>query len=173
MKLLKKTGRSMAVPVMLSVILLGACSEEETPKEETPKEGTVQEDTVQEETPKESIATGEQLANIINYELSTRTLTLDEVEWIEESDTDRIKELELDVEKDLPTGFVVYNETNEEASIKLAEDAEIYLVNQENPSEPREVDDKEFISYLVGVKGPYTITVEDDEVVKVEEKYMP
>lgn len=154
MKFLKKKGRSMAILAMLSVILLGACSEEETPKEEISQNG-------------------EKLANIINYELSTRTLTLDEVEWIEESDTDRIKELELDVEKDLPTGFVVYNETNEELSIQLAEDAELFLVNQENPSEPRAVDEKEFISYLLGVKGPYSITVEDEEVVKIEEKYMP
>ncbi|QUG42902.1 hypothetical protein KD050_06550 [Psychrobacillus sp. INOP01] len=153
MKLFKKTGRSMAVLVMLSVILLGACSEETTPKETT--------------------STGEQLAKIINYELSTRTLTLDEVEWIEESDTDRIKELGLDVEKDLPTGFVIYNETNEESSIKLAEDAEFLLVNQENPSEPRAVDEKEFISYLLAVKGPYYVTVKDEVVVKIEEKYVP
>ena len=153
MNLLKKTGRSMAILGMLSVILLGACSEEESPKK--------------------GAAKGEQLVNITNYELSSRTLTLDEVEWIEESDTDRIKELGLDVEKDLPTGFVVYNETIEKSSIKLAEDAEIFLVNQENPSEPRAVDEKEFISYLVAVKGPYYVTVEDDEVVKVEEKYMP
>lgn len=143
----------MAILTMLSVILLGACSEETT---------------------KEAISIdGEKLANIINYELSTRTLTLDEVEWIEESDTDRIKELELDVEKDLPTGFVIYNETNEESSKKLTEDAELFLVNQENPSEPRAVDEKEFISYFLGVKGPYSITVEDEEVVRIEEKYMP
>lgn len=153
MNFFKKKGRSMAVLIMLSIILLGACSEEETPKDvENPEK---------------------QLAIIKNFELSTRDLVIDEVEWLEESDTDRIKELGLDVEKDLPTGFVIYNETNEESSMKLAEDAEFFLVNQENPSEPKAVDEKEFISYLLGVKGPYNITVEDDVVVKIEEKYMP
>ena len=52
---------------------------------------------------KNAISAGEKLVNIMNYELSTKVLTLDEVEWIDESDTDRIKELGLDVEKDLPT----------------------------------------------------------------------
>lgn len=153
MNLFKKSGWSMVVLVLLGIILLGACSEEETQKvAETP---------------------GEQLVIIKNYELSTRNLALDEVEWIEESDTDRIEELKLDAEKDLPTGFVIYNETKEEVSMKLAEDAEFLLVNQENPSEPRAVDEKEFISYLLAVKGPYYVTVEDEEVVKIEEKYMP
>lgn len=161
MKLLKKT--SMAILVMLTVIVLSACAEKETPKEATPKE---------------SMSAGEKLVNIMNYELSTKVLTLDEIEWIDESDTDRIKELGLDVEKDLPTsfavtGFAIYNETMEEVSIKLADDAELFLVNQENPSEPRAVDEKEFITYLLGVKGPYSVTVKDDEVVRVEEKYMP
>ncbi|WP_411747620.1 hypothetical protein [Psychrobacillus psychrotolerans] len=161
MKLLKKT--SMAILVMLTVIVMSACAEKETPKEATPKE---------------SMSAGEKLVNIMNYELSTKLLTLDEVEWIDESDTDRIKELGLDVEKDLPTsfavtGFAIYNETMEEVSIKLADDAELFLVNQENPLEPRPVDEKEFITYLLGVKGPYNVTVKDDEVVRVEEKYMP
>ena len=161
MKLLKKT--SMAILVMLTVIVLSACAEKETPKEATPKE---------------SMSAGEKFVNIMNYELSTKLLTLDEVEWIDESDTDRIKELGLDVEKDLPTsfavnGFAIYNETMEEVSIKLADDAELFLVNQENPLEPRAVDEKEFITYLLGVKGPYNVTVKDDEVVRVEEKYMP
>lgn len=158
MKLLKKTGSSMAVLVMLSVIVLSACAEKETPKEATPKD---------------AISAGEKLVNIMNYELSTKVLTLDEVEWIDESDTDRIKELGLDVEKDLPTGFAIYNETIEEVSIKLSDDAELFLVNQENPLEPRAVDEKEFITYLLGVKGPYNVTVKGDEVVRVEEKYMP
>ena len=143
----------MAILVMGSIILLGACSKEETSKEE--------------ETP------GKQLAIIKNYELPTRNLVLDEVEWIEESDTDRIKELGLDVEKDLPTGFVIYNEIKEEVAMNLAEDAEFFLINQEDPSEQRAVDEKEFTSYLLGVKGPYYVTGEDDVIVKVEEKYMP
>ncbi|MGB2872587.1 hypothetical protein [Psychrobacillus psychrotolerans] len=163
MKLLKKTGSSMAVLVMLSVIVLSACAEKETPKEEVSSDAT----------PKDAISAGEKLVNIMNYELSTKVLTLDEVEWIDESDTDRIKELGLDVEKDLPTGFAIYNETIEEVSIKLSDDAELFLVNQENPLEPRAVDEKEFITYLLGVKGPYNVTVKDDEVVRVEEKYMP
>ena len=60
MNLFIKSGWSMAILIMGSIILLGACSEEETPKEE--------------ETP------GEQLAIIKNYELPTRNLVLDEVE---------------------------------------------------------------------------------------------
>jgi len=172
MKLLKKTGWIMAILVMLSMIVLGACSEKETPKEETSTE------TETEAAPKEAMTNGEKLVDIMNYELSTKTLTLDEIEWIDESDTDRIKELGLDVEKDLPasfavTGFAIYNETTEKVSIKLADDAELFLVNQENPLEPRAVDEKEFITYLLGVKGPYNVTVKGDEVVRVEEKYMP
>ncbi len=146
---------SMLLIALIGVlVLLSACNEEN--KDEETKE-----------------ATSDKLAYIVDFELSTKSLIIDEVEWIEESDKERIKELGLDVEKDLPTGFMIYDETQKAESIKLAENAEFFLVNHENIAKPKQVEEKEFISYLAVGKGPYDLTIEDGQVVKVSEKYTP
>ena len=137
-----------------ALLLLGACSDE--PKEAETKE-----------------ASEEILAYVRDFDLPNKSLIIDEVEWIEESDTDRIKELGLDAEKDLATGFMIYDESQKAESLKLAEDAEFYLVNQDDTAKPKQVEEKEFVSYLAVVKGPYDLTLEDGVVVKVSEKYTP
>ena len=136
------------------LFLLGACSDE--PKEETTKDGNE-----------------EMLAYVRDFDLPTKSLIVDEVEWIEESDKDRIKELGLDVEKDLSTGFMIYDETQKAESIKIAEDTEFFLVNQEDVSKPKQVEEKEFVSYVAVVKGPYELTLKDGVIIKVSEKYTP
>ena len=155
MKQLLSNKVSMLLITALGVLLLlGACSDE--PKEEVAKEESK-----------------EMLAYVRDFDLPNKSLIIDEVEWIEESDTDRIKELGLDTEKDLATGFMIYDESQKAESLKLAEDAEFYLVNQDDTAKPKQVEEKEFVSYLAVVKGPYDITLEDGVVVKVSEKYTP
>ncbi|MEK4520803.1 MULTISPECIES: hypothetical protein [unclassified Psychrobacillus] len=155
MKQLLSNKMSMLLLTTLgALLLLGACSDE--PKEEEAKEEKK-----------------EMLAYVRDFDLPNKSLIIDEVEWIEESDTDRIKELGLDTEKDLATGFMIYDESQKAESLKLAEDAEFYLVNQDDTAKPKQVEEKEFVSYLAVVKGPYDITLEDGVVVKVSEKYTP
>ena len=165
--LLKSKTTIFMFAILGFALFLGACSDNTTKTKEIDKEEVTKEEVVKEE------ATGEQLAFISEFDLSTRSLTIDEVEWIEESDTERIEELGLDVEKDLPTGYTIYNAIKQPVDVKLAEDAEFYIVNPESPSEPKSANEKEFISYLMGVAGPYYVTIEDNSIVKVVEKYRP
>lgn len=155
MKQLLSNKVSMLLITALGVLLLlGACSDDT-------KEAETKEDQK------------EMLAYVRDFDLPNKSLIIDEVEWIEESDTDRIKELGLDTEKDLATGFMIYDESQKAESLKLSEDAEFYLVNQDDTSKPKQVEEKEFVSYLAVVKGPYDLTLEDGVVVKVSEKYTP
>ena len=155
MKQLLSNKMSMLLLTTLgALLLLGACSDDT-------KEAETKEDQK------------EMLAYVRDFDLPNKSLIIDEVEWIEESDTDRIKELGLDMEKDLATGFMIYDESQKAESLKLAEDAEFYLVNQDDTAKPKQVEEKEFVSYLAVVKGPYDITLEDGVVVKVSEKYTP
>ena len=169
--LLKSKTTIFMFAILGFALFLGACSDNTTKTKEVDKEEVTKDEVAKEEATEE--ATGEQLAFISEFDLSTRSLTIDEVEWIEESDTERIEELELDVEKDLPTGYTIYNAIKQPVDVKLAEDAEFYIVNPESPSEPKSANEKEFISYLMGVAGPYYVTIEEDTIVKVEEKYRP
>ena len=155
MKQLLSNKMSMLLLTTLgALLLLGACSDDT-------KEAETKEDQK------------EMLAYVRDFDLPNKSLIIDEVEWIEESDTDRIKELGLDTEKDLATGFMIYDESQKADSLQLAGDAECYLVNEDDTAKPKQVEEKEFVSYLAVVKGPYDITLEDGVVVKVSEKYTP
>ena len=48
------------------------------------------------------------------------TMVIDPVEYITTADTERIAELELDPEFDLPSGYYVHNETEESISLKVS-----------------------------------------------------
>lgn len=169
--LLKSKATIFMFAILGFALFLGACSDNKTETKEVDKE-EVKEEVSEDEVTKEE-ATGEKLAFISEFVLSTKSLTIDEVEWIEESDTERIEELGLDVEKDLPTGYIIFNAIKQPVDVKVAEDAKFYIVNPESLSEPKEANEKEFISYLMGVPGPYYVTIEDDMIVRVEEKYRP
>ncbi len=138
--------------LIVSTLVLGACSEDNS---------------------KEEDSSGEKLVMVREFDLQSHSLIVDEVEWIEEKDKERIKELGLDVEKDLPTGYVIYNETDKAVSIQLSAEAEYFLINNENVSNPKKVDEKEFVSHVMVVPGPYEMTVKDEKIIKIVEKYVP
>jgi hypothetical protein len=118
-----------------------------------------------EETPSKEI-----LVYIKSFDEGTRSLTFDEVEWISHLDTERIKELGLDPESDFPSGFQVYNESEQTASLKLADDIQIEVLNGTNPIQ---IDAQELTSYIPKEGAPFYLTIQNNKISKISEKYTP
>ena len=157
---MKKTNKGTSAKISLfilalvvSTLVLGACSDDAKTEEVNDS--------------------GEMMVMVKQFDLQSNSLIVDEVEWIEENDKERIKELGLDIEKDLPAGYVVYNETDKAENIQLSEEAEYFLVDYDNLSSPKQVEEKEFVSHVMAVPGPYEVTLKDGKIIKIVEKYIP
>ncbi len=86
--------------------------------------------TTEEETT--SPADGDIYAYITDYDKSDGTITIDEVEWITTEDTDRIEELDLDVNTDFTNDYYIYNTDKDDLqTINLADDV-VVVTNDNN-----------------------------------------
>ncbi|MFF2754969.1 hypothetical protein ACFVR1_14615 [Psychrobacillus sp. NPDC058041] len=121
-----------------------------------------------EETPSKEI-----LVYINSFDEETKSLTFDEVEWISHLDTERIKEVGLDPESDFPSGFQVYNESEQTASLKVADDVQIDVVNGANLQEPLKVDIQGLAKRIQVYKTPFYLTIKNNVIIKISEKYTP
>jgi hypothetical protein len=102
-----------------------------------------------------------------------QTVTYDEVEWVDVP-SDRATELGLSEYED--AGFCVYNETEELSELPLAATCVCTIFDWSNNYEYREVSAEELIEVLKereGTRIPYTLTIQDDEVVAITEYYIP
>ncbi|QFG00255.1 hypothetical protein PB01_16355 [Psychrobacillus glaciei] len=121
----------------------------------------------------EEVQTEEILAYLTNYDEKTKSLTFDEIEWIDQSDTGRIKELGLDPESDFPSGFRVYNESEQTKSLKVSDDVEIDVVNGANLQEPLIIDIQELAKHIQVYKPLFYLTINNNVIIKMSEKYTP
>jgi hypothetical protein len=102
-----------------------------------------------------------------------QTVTYDEVEWVDVP-SDRATELGLSEYED--AGFCVYNETEELSELPLAASCVCTIFDWSNNYEYREVSAEELIEVLnerEGTRIPYTLTIQDHEVVAITEYYIP
>jgi len=76
------------------------------------------------------------LCYIKEYDEKTRTLVYDEVEWVCHTDTSRASELGLDINRDFPNGYYIYNEKEQLRSIEVSNKVKVYLVNWEDLESP-------------------------------------
>ncbi|WP_391117452.1 hypothetical protein [Psychrobacillus sp. L3] len=121
----------------------------------------------------EEVQTEEMLAYLTNYDEKTKSLTFDEIEWIDESDTERIKELGLDPESDFPSGFQIYNESEQTKSLKVSNDVEMDVVNGANLQEPLRIDIQELAKRIQVYKPLFYLTINNNVIIKMSEKYTP
>lgn len=114
-------------------------------------------------------------------------LYLDTVEIIKVEDKDRIEELGLIVESDLPNGYYIYNETVESVPFELTDDTiytftdfNLLFTNEVNTTRIYETTKmQEFIegsSYqpipLEEQKIPYFLSVYDKKVISITEEFI-
>ena len=113
------------------------------------------------------------LVYVSNFDSESGIITFDQVEWLSLEDTDRITELGLDADSDLPSGFYVYNEVEKEESLALSDYVEIELVNWNDLSNPLITDQEGLAERLEQYYGLYHLTIEKDVILKVVEQYTP
>ncbi|MTI47908.1 hypothetical protein [Sporosalibacterium faouarense] len=111
-------------------------------------------------------------------------LFLDEVEWITSEDKDRIKELGLSQQNDMPNGYYIYNSSLETVSFKINEKTTYSFIDWGNDFVGKNEDRnysttkrEEFIKYLdtysdKGAKVPFWIETQDGYVLKVTEQFV-
>lgn len=130
---------------------------------ETAKEG---------QTSSQNNNTEEFLAYIKDFD--SRTVTFDAVEWVTVPGK-RASELGIEREH-MDSGFYVYNEEPSLAMLPAAENCVCSILNWTDSYEPIEVTAEEFSSVLKEREGtniPYHLTVKNQEIVHIQEQYIP
>lgn len=114
---------------------------------------------------------------ISSFNIKSQTFNFDEVEWITLQDTKRIEELHLDTEENMPSGFYIYNQDKSLVNYKVTDKTIYQLLNSGDLSKLVNVNIVEFWKYLETHKTlntlPYTITVQNGNVIAVKECYVP
>jgi beta-lactamase regulating signal transducer with metallopeptidase domain len=109
---------------------------------------------------------------IKDYNQQTRMLTFDEIEWITLEDKKRIQELGLNADL-FPNGYYIYNDSEEENRLKMADDAKIYVVNWNDLENPVLTDVNGFTRRMDEYEAPYHLTIKDDVIIEILEQYRP
>ncbi|WP_432666744.1 hypothetical protein R9X47_10320 [Wukongibacter baidiensis] len=116
--------------------------------------------------------------------IEKNTLYLDEVEWITYEDKDRIKELGLSQQNDMPNGYYIYNPSSDTVSFELNEETVYNFIDWGNDfvdeNEDRNystTNKEEFIKYLntysdKGAKVPFWIETKGGYVMRVTEQFV-
>lgn len=120
--------------------------------------------------------------------IKDNTLHFDQVEIIEIDDKERIKELDLD-EKDMPNGYAIINEVQEERSYELIDKVEYTFTDvklnfiEESEAEGDRVytttKKDEFLRHLGDLNDiplleqtiPYLIRIQDEKIISIEERF--
>lgn len=118
-------------------------------------------------------------------------LHFDEVEIVEVEDQKRIEELDLDLQNDMPSGYAIINEDQDEVTYELADEVDYIFtdVNLNFIGESEADDEKlyttknkeDFLKHLgeynlndiplFEQRIPYFIKVQDGKVISIEEKF--
>ncbi len=113
------------------------------------------------------------MAYILGLDSQDRSLVIDEVEWVQQTDSARVEELGLDADKDFPNGYYIHNPVVEEEAYPLAEELEIYILDQEDLSHPMQTDLDGLAQRLQEYPAPYRITIQDGLITGISEQYIP
>lgn len=122
--------------------------------------------------------------HIGHLKIEGNTLCFDEVEWITNENKDRIKELELTQQGDMPNGYYIYNPTSDTVTFNLSETTVYNFIDWGNDFVGEDEDrnystenQDEFIRYLntysdKAIRVPFWIEVEEDYVITITEQFI-
>ncbi|HHV15942.1 MAG TPA: hypothetical protein GXX58_05125 [Gelria sp.] len=113
------------------------------------------------------------LCFIKNYDQKTDVLTFDEIEWVLQEDAKRVQELGLDADQDFPNGFYIYNESEEEKSLKVANNVKVYIANWYDLANPLLTDVTGLTKRMAEYEAPYHLTIKDGVIVEILEQFRP
>lgn len=100
---------------------------------------------------------------------------LDRVEFITREDDERIAELNLDIDYDMPSGFYIYNRDTYPTSLETTDNTLYLILDWDDLSRHKAVTKEEFIEYNNGLDySPlYNVYTKDGYVTRIEEQYIP
>ncbi len=113
------------------------------------------------------------LSFIKDHNQQTGMLAFDEIEWVTQENKKRIQELGLNADLDFPNGYYIYNESEEENRLKMADDVKIYIVNWSDLANPLLTDVNGFTERMAEYEAPYHLTIKDGVIVEILEQYRP
>lgn len=107
--------------------------------------------------------------------LEDRIFHLDRVEFLTMEDEERIAELNIDVNVDMPSGFYIYNKDNYPTSLEVLDSTQYLLLDWTDLSRHNRVTKEDFIEYNNSLEYTplYHVYTKDGYVTIIEEQYIP
>jgi len=104
--------------------------------------------------------------------------TFDPIEWIDSTQSERIEELNLNPDEDMPGGFYIYNPKVESNPMQFTNRTKYSIMDPDTGNTQKTVDRTEFLNYLTqlpdfGKTTPFWIIETDGDVEFVKEQYVP
>lgn len=118
------------------------------------------------------LADAEFLAYVTSFD--AQGLSFDAVEWVL-IPSDCATELGFS-EDDGPNGFVIYNEEEKALTLPFAKDCSCTILDWQDSFAPAEITLEQFLAVLEERSNntvPYWLTIKNNEIVKVQEQYIP
>ena len=117
------------------------------------------------------------LGHISNINAENKSFDFDEAEWITVSDIEKINELGIDVDNDMPGGFYVYNLKNGIKTFTFSSNTVFIVLDREdNWHSYKTLDLNGFVAFLnendYGT-GLWIISFNNNSVVEIKEAYLP
>ena len=118
----------------------------------------------------------QQLGYIYNFNADDMKFDFDVIEWINSSDTERIKELNLDPDNDMPNGFYIYNPNLSKRAYELSNNTFYEIIDWEQNGELTVIDIDGFANHINRFdenKILCWITTNKGSIIRISERYVP
>ncbi len=117
------------------------------------------------------------ISNFEIEELSKPFFHLDQIEWLTWEDADRLKELNIDPDKDMPSGFYIHNPNSYPMYFQVTDDTEYNILIWSESVTHESVSIEEFKDYLEDgysdFMPPFRVVTKDGYVTSITEQYLP
>lgn len=164
--------------ILISCMLVGCSAKNDLPEELAQTEQTAINTDPEDNTNIQTGSTPETSFETMAYMKAAEngSISFDRVEWVQVPSS-RAKELGI-TEKDGPGGFFVYNQEEITEKYSLSSGCSIKLLDWEDSYTPIEISADDFFKLLEerGAQNefiPYTMSVENGEITRIEEHYVP
>ncbi len=117
-----------------------------------------------------------EIGYIRNFGTTNSSFEFDEIEWITLNDTDRINELNLNSDNDLPNGFYINNPASDTKSYTVTDKTEYQIIDWNNNGEASAVDLNGFVTHInkyTDYSPPFWIVIDNNMVISIVEQYIP
>lgn len=119
-----------------------------------------------------SLIDDEILGFAISFNDADNYIYIDECEWITFDDTERIKELRLDAENDLPSGFYIHNEEIKSKKFLITNETKYYIFDWIKTTSVK-TERKDFIARMGEYRILCKVKLLDKIVLELSEVYVP